>query len=49
MNHEPFETWILSQREENLSPQQQTDLLEHMDECPRCQQMSTNWANVESL
>ncbi len=49
MNHEPFETWILSQREENLTLQQQTDLQGHLDECPRCQQLDTNWANVESL
>jgi len=49
MNHEPFETWILSQKEENLTPQQQTDLQEHLEDCPICQQLDTSWANVENL
>ena len=49
MNHEPFETWILSQKEEILTPQQQNELQVHLDECPHCRQIAAGWANVESI
>lgn len=47
MSHQPFETWLLS--EENLDEEQEKALQTHLESCPKCQQLSHSWAQVQSL
>jgi len=47
MNHQPFETWILT--EEPLTPEQAQALHEHLDECDACTRLSAAWNSVGRL
>ncbi len=47
MNHQPFETWLLS--EEPLSPEQASELAEHLAGCQHCQQVQAAWLSVAQL
>jgi anti-sigma factor RsiW len=41
MNHQPYETWILDEKE--LIPDQKMDLLEHLEKCPKCSGLEKHW------
>jgi hypothetical protein len=43
MNHQPFETWILDVKNEELSIDQRKALYEHLLECIHCQQIQSSW------
>ncbi len=47
MNHQPYETWLLS--EEALPPEQAQALQEHLQTCPACQRLERSWSGVEQL
>jgi hypothetical protein len=47
MNHQPFETWLLS--EETLSPQQAKALREHLWACQDCQCLDHSLSGVGQL
>jgi len=47
MDHQPFETWLVS--EEPLTPEQQSSLQAHLQDCPRCQNLERTWNQVETL
>ncbi len=47
MNHQPFETWLLS--EETLSPEQARTLREHLYTCEACQCLERSWAGVQQI
>ncbi len=47
MNHQPFETWLLS--EETLPPEQAKMLREHLRSCEACQRLEGSWAGVRQL
>jgi predicted anti-sigma-YlaC factor YlaD len=47
MGHQPFETWMLS--EENLLPEQEQRLQEHIMGCESCRQMSNAWQEVQEV
>jgi hypothetical protein len=47
MNHEPYETWILSP--DRLPAEQEQSLQTHLANCPSCQQLSGNWSGVDQL
>ncbi len=45
MDHQPFEQWIF---DDNLhSPQQNTLLQEHLEECNDCMKLDRAWADIE--
>lgn len=47
MNHQPFETWLLSK--EPLSPEQAKTLQSHLTDCLSCRRLSASWSEVEQL
>jgi len=47
MNHQPFETWLLS--DEPLEPQDALSLAEHLTTCGHCQQLQLAWSGVMDL
>jgi hypothetical protein len=47
MNHQPFETWLLS--EETLPPEQALALREHLAACESCQRLEHSWSGVKLL
>jgi hypothetical protein len=47
MNHQPFETWLLS--EETLPPVQAQALREHLQSCEACQGLEQSWSGVAQL
>ena len=47
MNHQPFETWLLS--DEPLSPENTSALDEHLKTCQHCQQLQDGWLGVVNL
>jgi predicted anti-sigma-YlaC factor YlaD len=47
MGHQPFETWMLS--EENLLPDQEQRLQDHIEVCDSCRQMSNAWLEVQGF
>ena len=47
MNHQPYETWLLS--DEALLPEQAQALQEHLQTCPACQRLERSWSGVEQL
>jgi predicted anti-sigma-YlaC factor YlaD len=47
MNHQPFETWILS--DETLSSEQIEALRGHLKNCESCRILSSNWPEVRGL
>jgi hypothetical protein len=47
MNHQPFETWLLS--EEILPPEQAQALQEHLLACEACQCLDRSWSEVRQL
>jgi predicted anti-sigma-YlaC factor YlaD len=47
MNHQPFETWILS--DEPLSSEQAESLREHLKVCESCRILSSSWPEVRDL
>jgi anti-sigma factor RsiW len=47
MNHQLFETWILS--DEALSSDQRETLQEHLQQCESCQALSSGWSEVRNL
>ncbi len=47
MNHQPFETWLLT--EETLSPEQAKALQEHLGTCEACQCLERSWSGVQQL
>jgi anti-sigma factor RsiW len=46
MNHQPFENWLLSH--EQLDPQQETELDQHVKSCAGCANLAQAWQNVEA-
>lgn len=46
MNHQPFRDWILSNEE--LLPDQQQILQDHLYSCESCREIETAWLEVES-
>lgn len=44
-NHQPFEDWLLS--DSQLSEQENLQLIEHLNTCETCSQLSIAWRNVE--
>ena len=44
MNHQPFETWLLS--DETLSPENACALEAHLRTCTHCQQLQDGWLGV---
>lgn len=47
MGHKPFESWLVS--EENLSPDEEQMLHEHIETCKSCRQLSTSWSDVQGF
>ena len=47
MNHQPFETWLLS--EEPLLPEDQVSLDVHLETCEYCQRLQASWFGVMDL
>jgi len=47
MNHQPFETWLLS--DETLSPENARTLEAHLQTCEHCQQLQVGWLGVVDL
>lgn len=47
MNHQPFETWLLS--EETLSPENTGALDAHLETCGHCRALKDSWAGVLDL
>ncbi|MBN1668223.1 MAG: hypothetical protein JW862_14115 [Anaerolineales bacterium] len=47
MNHQPFETWLLS--DEPLETADALALAEHLATCQHCQQLQQAWAEVSDL
>ena len=47
MDHQPFETWMVT--EELLLPDQEQRLHEHLEICESCRQMSTAWQEVQGI
>jgi len=46
MNHQPFRDWLLS--DDELLPDQQQILQEHLHSCESCREIETAWSQVES-
>jgi hypothetical protein len=47
MNHQLYKDWLLTA--ENLTPEQQASLQDHLHTCADCRQVSNAWESVESL
>jgi hypothetical protein len=47
MNHQPFESWLLS--EETLEQDQDRALREHLRDCERCANLEASWNEVHQL
>ena len=47
MDHQPFETWMVT--EEPLLPDQEQRLHEHIEICESCRQMSIAWQEVQGI
>jgi hypothetical protein len=47
MNHQPFESWLLS--EEVLEQDQEHALREHLRHCERCASLEASWSDVHQL
>jgi hypothetical protein len=47
MNHQPFETWLLS--EDPSDEGQVQSLLEHVDHCDQCASLEASWKDVQRL
>lgn len=47
MNHQPFETWLLS--EATLSTEQAAALQDHLSTCEACQRLECSWSGVQEL
>jgi anti-sigma factor RsiW len=47
LNHQPFETWLLS--EDPLSPEQALRLQAHLKGCEACRQLAEAWSGIEQL
>jgi len=47
MGHQPFESWLFS--EEQLLPDQEQKLHDHIESCVSCQQVSTAWEEVQGF
>ncbi len=47
MNHQPFETWLLS--DETLSPENASALEVHLQTCTHCQQLQDGWLGVVDI
>ena len=47
MNHQPFETWLLS--EEPLSPEDAQNLSAHLETCEHCRELQAAWTGVLHL
>ena len=47
MNHQPFETWILTK--EPLPEEQAQVLQAHLANCPACQHISTAWSDMDHI
>jgi len=47
MGHQPFESWLLS--EEQLLPDQELKLHDHIESCVTCQQLSIAWEEVQGF
>ncbi len=47
MNHQPFETWLLS--DEELTPENERALDEHLETCDHCQEINNAWLGVVDL
>ena len=45
--HPPFDAWLLS--DEPLTPQQSSDLQEHLRTCEYCRQLEAGWTRLERL
>jgi hypothetical protein len=46
MSHQPYEIWILS--EDQITPQEQEDLRQHLKECPECFELQRSWTKVQT-
>jgi hypothetical protein len=44
MNHQPFEDWLLSK--EPITPEQETELRQHLHDCPDCTNLAFTWQAV---
>jgi anti-sigma factor RsiW len=44
MNHQPFEEWLLS--EDDLAPEEDQALQEHLQTCGKCVSLNTAWLEV---
>jgi hypothetical protein len=47
MNHQPFESWLLS--EDALDEDQARSLREHLENCDRCVSLEASWKDVHRL
>jgi anti-sigma factor RsiW len=47
MNHQPFESWLLS--DEDLQQEQELALREHLRQCEQCASLETSWNEVHQL
>jgi hypothetical protein len=47
MNHQPFESWLLS--EDALNEDQTRSLREHLENCDRCISLEASWIDVHRL
>ena len=47
MNHQPFESWLLS--EEALEQEQERALQAHLMQCERCANLDASWVEVHQL
>ncbi len=47
MNHQPFESWLLS--DEDLEQEQDRSLREHLRHCERCASLDASWNEIHQL
>jgi anti-sigma factor RsiW len=47
MNHQPYETWILL--DERLTPEQNRELRDHLQNCPQCQRLAQAHRQISQL
>jgi anti-sigma factor RsiW len=45
VNHQPFETWNLDRS--RLQPEQQAELMRHLETCPDCREKYAAWERVQ--